>query len=61
MKNQPTINVIRTAIRSNAVPPNKLFQSQSKKNSTKALAIIKIEKAQTNRLNHLRGILTNDT
>jgi hypothetical protein len=60
MKNQPTINVIRTAVRANTVSP-KAFQAQSVHNSIKVLAIIRLEKVQTNTLNHLRGILTNDT
>ena len=59
MKNQPTINVIRTAIRASVVSP-KPFQAQSVKSSAKVFAMIKPEKVQTKMLNHLRGILTND-
>ncbi|MYC77613.1 hypothetical protein F4X10_17765 [Candidatus Poribacteria bacterium] len=60
MKNQPTISVIKTAIRVEVVSP-KSFQAQPIKNSAKVLVMIMAEKAQTKTLNHLRGILTKDT
>ena len=60
IKNQPTISVIKTAVRVDVVVP-KPSQAQSVRNSIAVFTTITLEKDQTNTLNHLRGILTNDT